>query len=113
MDKILDVIRKITDNANLISQVMRSDDELYFTFADSFKFSLRKGVGEFPYYFHLYPDTKMSIEDIMNVDWSYFKDYLTYNSNETGEEELYDNLYKILASKLYNADKIINEILGL
>jgi len=113
MDKILEVIKKITINANLISQVKRSGEELYFVYNGAYNFSIMKRNESYPYYFHLYPNRDMSIEDVMNIDWSDFKEFLTYNSNETGGEELYEILYETLMSKLYNADTILNEILGL
>ncbi|WP_333865572.1 hypothetical protein [Sphingobacterium sp.] len=112
MEKIQAVIQSLVNNPNKISQVERSSDELYFLVDQKYKFSIIKSDGEDIYYLHFYSDNSMSIEQLIRgVDWSNYHEYVTFNSRELNEFELFDNLYKKVKNKLFNIDSVFDEIL--
>jgi len=113
MEKILNVISKIIDNQDLISDVKKSNTELYFVFSSKYKFSINHDGNQNQYFFHMYPNPNHSLIDIINADWLDYKEYLTYNSNDLGQVHIFADLYNILNVKLYDADKIIDDILNL
>ena len=116
MAKIVQVINAMITNEKDISNVIENNEEYYFLYNQSHKWSIRKKPedDEDGYSIHYYPDKDDTLEGLASTkDWL-SKKYVTYKSQDikTREaDETFRELYQLVSNKIYGIDDIFNEII--
>lgn len=113
MSKIIRTVNTMIQNPDKITNVKRKENEYYFLYNEKYKWSIHK--SESVYYLHYYPFdiTIEEISEIEDLEWEAY-DYVSYNTKELKSreaEESFLELYQILKEKIYNMDKVLDEII--
>ena len=117
MNKIITAINTMISNENSINSVIQgySDNEIFFIYNEKYKWSISSNDHNI-IYLHYYPGSQ-NIEELSrmsDVEWSEFKQLVSYNSNELGTNEALASLNElrtIVQGKLFGMDDVLNEII--
>ena len=112
MSKILEAIRSMIDNEGNISDVLEGEDgEYFFLYNGKFAWSMIKNKeGDLSIYY--YPNVDDPKELVSIIDWEGTK-YVANNSGNKDPDKLqvYEELYALLAKKVFDFDKVLDEII--
>lgn len=119
MDKIIQVINKMVENKAKINGVIKDltpqDRQEYYFMYDGFKWSVaRLDENASTYSLYYYPDKSLSLDDISRVNWSNYKEFMMYKSDDYKSQEAtesFADLFLTVQNKLYDVDKIFDKIL--
>ncbi len=114
--KIVQVVNKIIENKDKISEVQKNGKEYFFKYDSRYIWSILRGEEEEEYWIHFYPKVKMSYEELLDFrEWHTLEgDYLTYSTSVLKTQEAFETfkeLYHIIADKLLGVNDIFDEIL--
>lgn len=121
MSKIISAINSMISNQDKISQVSIRDGKYYFLYKNIYIWSIQLLNDD---YILNYYTGEITIEElinepnimIMDVDYniSCNYDYISYSANAFKVKEAiesFKNLYLIVQEKLYNIDKVLDDII--
>ena len=119
MSKIIRTVNTMIQNPHKIIHIIRKEDEYFFLYNKKYKWSISKSesgaIGELVYYLNYYPG-EITIEKLSEIEvyeWE-SHDFISYNTKELKSREAKESfleLYRILKEKIYNMDKVFDEII--
>lgn len=112
MSKIVQAVNSMIANSNLISKVIKNDNEIYFIYKEKYKWSIVKRNGEVALFY--YPgnidfEYLASLEDFDGVD------IVHYSDKEIGTKEAkasFIELYDLINGKVYEIDSVLDDIIS-
>ncbi len=114
MYKIIAAINSMISNQQLITQAVRNENEVFFVYDGRFKWSIAKHEGEH-FLLHYYPGNEplSFLAALPGEAWTEV-DFVTYSTKELKTKEAlesFSELYRIVQSKLYNIDDVLDYII--
>ena len=114
MHKIVAAVNSMISNENLIGHVLKSGEELFFSYDERFKWSIVKAKDD-DYYLSYYPGPQ-TLEQIASRDmWNEYGDFVTYSTKEVKTREVresFSELYQTVQTKLYGIDEVLDYIIN-
>lgn len=116
MSKIVQAINAMIANANLITNVMKGNDEIFFLYKGVYKWSIAgRNNGVHLWY---YPGD-MSLEELASLDsddWSFHDiPMVHYNDEEIGTKEAkasFQELLTVVTEKVYGIGDVLDDIIS-
>jgi hypothetical protein len=114
--KIIQVINSMISNKDKITGVLKNGKEYFFLYDKKYKWSITKSSDEDVYYLHFYPANDMTLLELSRFEnWQNYDNFITYNSVDhkaIEAEESFKKLYLLVSEKLFDIDKIFDDIIG-
>lgn len=113
MSKIIQAINNIIEHSDKITSVIRIENENFFNYSGHIMSIIEYGEGE-SYRIYIYPNFSSTL-DVKSIENPRNFDHVFYDTdNIKGREALesFNNLYSIVAEKIYGVDTILDDIIG-
>ena len=115
MRKIVEAVNKMIENSHLISNVIKEHDEYYFLYNNKTKWSISTEKNSSnDVELMLYPDSNMTIEDLINTkNWNIIN-YVHYRAADFKTQEAtetFNELFLIVKEKVYGIDSLLDDII--
>jgi hypothetical protein len=116
MSKIVQAVNAMISNKPLITSVISSNDEIFFTYRDKYIWSVRREPDSNEFLLWHYPGTD-DIEQIAGNegdDWERVP-MVVYKTAEIGTKEArasFAELYSMVKERLYGMDDVLDDIIS-
>lgn len=116
MSRIVQAVNSMISHPNLITNVMRNGEEIFFLYKDKYKWSMRRADGS-NYFLYYYPG-EISIDELASLDdyeWNGFTEMVVYSTTELGTreaEESFSELHTILRERMYGINEVFDDIIS-
>ena len=112
MNKIIRAINSIIANQDIIINVASDGEDEYFFEYKGYIWSICQFVNDYLLYY--YPNTK-SVKELTNLEEPReYHDFVEYSAEDYKTREAvesFSNLYLMIKEKLYNVDKVLDDII--
>lgn len=112
MSKIVQAVNAMITNANLITNVIRGQNEIFFLYKGKYKWSMAKRDDGFWLWY--YPG-EQKLERLAREDWDEDLPMVTYNDASVGTREAkasFGELHTIIKEKVFGVDEVLDDIIG-
>lgn len=115
MSKIVQAVNAMISNSNLITDVIKNGEELFFLYKGKYKWSITKRDTE-EYYLFYYP-LDLHISEIAQLDSSDWQDtpMVSYSSTDIGTREAiasFSELYNIIKERVFGVNQVLDDIIS-
>ncbi|SFR65633.1 hypothetical protein [Maribacter stanieri] len=113
--KIIQAINSMIENQDRITNVIQTEEEIFFVYNNKYKWSIHESNQEpNEILLYLYPEKDISIEDLSKIEvWPDTK-FIVYKVSDFKTKEVFESfneLYQIVKSKVYGVDDLLDDII--